>query len=299
MSDYALLVGEALMDVVERDGMETAYAGGSVANVAVALARLGRPVRLVTALGADEYGATIRIHLAASGVELTATPTAHTSTARARIEADGSATFRFDIDWRLDSPDLEDAPLVVHIGSISALLAPGGDEVLATVHRCREHATITYDLNARPAVTGTGPDVVARVEQLVTLADVVKASDEDLAAFWPTLTLDQAVAHLRSLGPVVMVTRGEEGAFAETSAGRVTVPRVATDVVDTIGAGDTFAAAAIDGLWRADVLGAKRRDGLRNLKPNAWTAVLTHAARAAAVTVSRPGADPPWAADIS
>ncbi|WP_134738190.1 carbohydrate kinase [Nocardioides sp. 503] len=282
MQPYALVVGESLVDVVlEPDGSRTERPGGSAANVAVALARLGRPVRFATAFADDERGRAIASHLARDGVELAtdAYAVARTSSAEATIAADGSASYVFDLEWRLN-PLGEELPLFVHVCSIGAVLEPGADDVLAILDRI-EGATVSYDINARPAITGTGPELVARVERVVAAAHLVKASDEDLAALYPALTLGQAVQHLLELGPrAVAVTLGGEGATWRDADGVVEVTAPEVDVADTIGAGDTFSAAMIDALW-------ERPD-------RAPAEVLAHAVRAAAVTVSRPGADPPY-----
>ena len=182
-----LVVGESLVDIVRRaDGTAVEYAGGSAANVAVALARLGRPVEFVTAYAADERGAVLARHLNQSAVGVAGDPHAleRTATALATLAPDGSASYTFDIDWRLN-PVPEVSPVVVHTCSLGAVLAPGADDVRRLLERLRPTATVSYDINVRPAVTGTGPDVVRAVEEVVALADLVKASDEDLEALYP------------------------------------------------------------------------------------------------------------------
>jgi fructokinase len=150
---------------------------------------------------------------------------------------------------------------------------------------------VTYDVNARPAVTGSGPDLVRATEDVVALADLVKASDEDLAVLYPEDSLEQAAERLLGLGPTaVVVTRGRHGATWFGAAGRVDAPATDVEVADTIGAGDTFGAGIIDALWELDALGGR----LVGLAADEVEGVLRHAARAAAVTVSRPGADPPY-----
>lgn len=300
----ALVVGEALVDVVVRpDGTTTAYPGGSAANVAVALARLDRPTWLATCFADDEYGALVATQLDRSGVHLASDPAAveRTSSAIATIGADGAASYEFDLDWRLSPLALDESlsPVVVHTSSLGAVLAPGADDVFTIVERLRDTATISYDVNARPVVMGTGPEVVERVERLAALGDVVKASDEDLDALWPDRSLQDSARHLLSLGPaIVVVTRGPEGALwvARSAAGSAegVVAAVPVVVADTIGAGDTFGAALIDGLWQRDLLGADRRDALGSLGADTWNDVLAWAAGVSAVTVSRPGADPPY-----
>lgn len=302
-SGTALVVGEALVDVVTTREGTVEHPGGSAANAAVALARLGRPVRFATALGDDRRGAAIRAHLAADGVVLAGAPCllSRTATARATLGADGAASYQFDIDWRLGPVDLADEqPRVVMCGSIATVLAPGADQVRALVSGLRASATVTYDVNARPALTGTGPAVEAAVVRTAALADVVKASDEDLAALWPGLSPDAAARHVLSMGPLaVVVTCGGEGSRWVTRAGHGVVPAAPVTVADTIGAGDTFGAALVDALWERDLLGAGRREDLAGLGADAWSDVLGRAARAAAVTVSRPGADPPHRAELT
>lgn len=303
MEADVLVVGESLVDIVRTaDGGVREHPGGSAANVAVALARLGRPVRFATSFADDDRGRLLRAHLEADGVELAGDPHVvdRTSTALATIGPDGSASYEFDLDWRLGPvDDLDHAPRAVHTCSLGAVLAPGADSMLALVERLRAGATVTYDVNARPAITGTGADTVAAVERVVAVSDIVKASDEDLAALWPGQRTADVADRLRSLGArAVVVTRGADGAVWFGARGAVEVRSVPVTVVDTIGAGDTFGAALIDALWSQDLLGATRRGALGQIGPDVARAVLGRAARAAAVTVSRPGADPPYASEL-
>ena len=186
-------------------------------------------------------------------------------------------------------------PLAVHACSIGAVLEPGAGDVRALLARMRPHATVTYDVNARPAITGAGAELLAAVESVAALADLVKASDEDLAVLHPDADHVTAARRLLDLGPVaVVVTRGAEGSTWVARDGVVDVPAPATEVVDTIGAGDTFGAALVDGLWTRGLLGPDRRDALTALPDAERAALLHHAARAAALVVARPGADPPY-----
>jgi len=293
-----LVVGESLVDIVQTlSGHLHEYAGGSAANVAVALARLGRPTRLATSFARDAHGELIARHLEHSGVALACDPAAvdRTSTARATIGTAGAAEYTFDIDWRLRPVPADEDPLVAHTCSLGAVLPPGADDVLALLQRLSGRATVTYDVNARPAVTGTGPDVVERVERMVAVADLVKASDEDLEALYPHRPHAESAAALLDLGPAaVAVTRGPAGALWLDRQGAVEIESRPVVVADTIGAGDTFGAGLVDALWERGRLGAEGREALAALPRDEVAAVLEHAARAAAVTVSRPGADPPY-----
>jgi fructokinase len=241
-------------------------------------------------------------HLKGAGVELATDPgaVARTSTAVATIGADGAAHYDFDLEWRLHPVEPGDPPLVVHTCSLGAVLTPGADDVYALLNGLRGQATISYDVNARPAITGTGPDIVARVERMVAISDLVKASDEDLTALYPDVDHLVAARNLLALGPAaVVVTRGADGAMWVGASGEVEVASLPVQVADTIGAGDTFGAALVDALWERERLGGDRREALRDLPADEVAEVLAHAARAAAVTVSRPGADPPYRHELT
>ena len=295
MSDDVLVLGESLVDVVRApDGTTTEHVGGSAANVAVALARLGRPVRFATSFADDARGRAVAAHLDGAGIRRANHPHSlrHTSTAVATLGADGAATYEFDLEWVLEPPAVDPVPAAVHACSLGAVLSPGADVVHDVVSRLRGSSLVSYDVNARPAATGLGPEVIDRVERMVAVSDVVKASDEDLAAFYPDLTLADAAQGLLERGPTaVVVTRGEQGALWFSRTGRVEVAATPVRVADTIGAGDTFSAALLDGLLA--------RDGdLAALDEPSVRRVLARAVRAAAVTVSRPGADPPYLSEL-
>jgi fructokinase len=160
---------------------------------------------------------------------------------------------------------------------------------------------VSYDVNLRPAVTGVGPEVVAAVQRMAGMADLVKASDEDLAALWPADGVEGGVRRLLAAGAeAVVVTRGAAGASWHTRAagtsGAGSVAGTPVVVVDTIGAGDTFSAALIDRLWPH--LGAGAGSRLAGLGADQWGDALAFAVRAAGVTVSRHGADPPSAGEL-
>jgi len=303
----ALVVGEALVDVVERpDGTSSEHPGGSPMNVAIGLARLGREVDLLTWFGRDERGAAIEAHLAASGVHVApgSDGAERTSVATAVLDETGAARYVFDLEWRLPATGGDaagTAPLVVHTGSIGAVLEPGGPDVARLLAAHRSTSTLTYDPNARPSLMLPPAQTAPLVEALVALADVVKVSDEDLLWLDPDADVVDHARRWLELGPAaVVVTRGGEGAVAVTAAGdtvEVVAPRVS--VADTVGAGDSFMGGLVDGLWSAGLLGAERREALRSAGPHVWTAVLERCARIAAITVSRPGANPPTAAELA
>jgi fructokinase len=301
----ALVVGEALVDVVRRlDGSSQEHPGGSPANVAIGLGRLDRPVDLLTWIGTDERGRAVRAHLEESGVRLTAGSdgAASTSVATATLDRTGAATYTFDLDWQVAVDSVADIGdvLVVHTSTITAALPPGGPAVLRILAEARLDATITYDPNIRPDLLGDHDDARELVERLVTLADVVKVSDEDLSWLEPGVAPRDVATRWATRGPaLVVVTLGGEGALAVTSGGvEVQVPAPRVQVADTVGAGDSFMSGLIDGLWSAGLLGAAHRIALGGIDADVLTPVLERCARIAAVTVSRPGADPPRAAEL-
>jgi len=301
----ALVVGEALVDVVVHpEGGRSEHPGGSPANVALGLARLHRPVGLLTWLGADQLGGRVRAHLSTDGVRIldgdrVAT---HTATALARLDAAGVAEYVFDLEWDLPNRWSGDdqAPLVMHSGSIAATLQPGADSVAALARRLRSTSTITYDPNVRPQIMGSPGLVRGPIERFVALADVVKVSDEDLAWLYPTESVADVAARWAVAGPaIVVVTQGGDGARALTSLGiDLQVPAVAVDVVDTVGAGDSFMAGLIDGLWSAHLLGAEQREVLRAVDGPTLEQVLRRCVQIGAITVSRAGANPPFLEEL-
>src|SRR6478609_7584436 len=252
MTDGVLVVGEALVDIVKRrDGSTETFPGGSAANVAVALARLGRDAGFVTSYADDEHGRLIADHLAASGVRLETDPHVipRTSSALATLQADGSARYTFDIDWRIGAVEVSEPPLAVHACSLGAVLTPGCDDVRSLMARLRPTSTTSYDVNMRPSVTGVGPPIAATVERTVGLSDIVKASDEDLEALYPGESEAAAAERLLAFGAAaVVVTRGADGAVWYAEGLAVAAPGVSVRVADTIGAGDTFGAAMLDEL---------------------------------------------------
>lgn len=294
----ALVIGEALVDIVRTDGDPTHHPGGSCANVAVALGRLGRRTELATRYGDDRLGDILEAHLTGSGVEIrpgSRRTGARTSSAEADLGPDGSATYRFDVSWDVEVGRILPGCSVIHIGSIGTQLAPGAEVVERTVQAARATATISYDVNARPALFGSRPESVERVSRLVAASDIAKASDEDLAWLYPEQSVEAASAAWLDLGAAaVLVTRGASGASVFTRGGRADVERAPVHVVDTIGAGDTFSAAVIDGLWSLDLLGAENRLRLHDLGLAEWRQVIEYATLVAGTVVSRPGADPPY-----
>ena len=291
-----LCAGEALIDMLPREAPEgTAFLprpGGAVLNTAVALGRLGIPVAFHSGLSTDLFGERLTEAMAASGVEdRTARSDRPTTLAFVTLE-DGQARYAFYDEGTAgrmlsaaDAPSM-DGIAAIFVGGISLAVEPCARayEALALGH---PHLPLMMDPNVRP---GFAPDEAAyraRLTRLVGAADVVKLSDEDMG--W----LGMTPADVLGLGArVLCLTEGARGARAVTAAGEVRVPAPRVAVVDTVGAGDTFNAGFLAGLHRAGALGkgAPPDDALR--------AALAMGVAAAAVTVGRAGADPPWAHEL-
>ena len=297
MTQRALVIGEALIDIVERDGdVIGEHVGGSPLNVAVGLARLGRGVDFLTHIGEDARGRRIAEYVESSGAQLVSGSVAadRTPTAVATLDDSGKAQYVFDIDWQLSGTPEVAPPLVAHTGSIATILEPGCRATAALLDAYHLSATISFDPNVRPALINDDEQARTRIDRLVEKCDLVKASDEDLEWIDPHRTPEQVAKTWLSLGPsVVAVTMGDRGAFAMCKAGVARVQAQPVEVVDTVGAGDAFMTGLIDALWSLDLLGAERRADLRRISVDALTGVLSTAALSSALTVARAGADLP------
>ncbi len=293
----ALVIGEALIDIVERDGQVTGeHVGGSPLNVAVGLARLGRGVDFLTHIGDDARGRRIVSYVEASGVTMVdgSVSAGRTPVALAVLDAAGSATYKFDIEWQLAGTPAVPPPLLVHTGSIAAVLGPGCLAVGALLDAYHLSASITFDPNVRPALIDDDGLARERIERFVERSDVVKASDEDLRWIEPDADPEDLARRWLALGPaVVAVTTGARGAFAVCAAGTARVAAHPVDVVDTVGAGDAFMAGLIDALWSLGLLGGPRRSELAGIGLDALLGALETAALTSALTVARAGADLP------
>ncbi len=295
--DEVLVIGEALVDIVTAPGRPAVeHPGGSPANVALGLARLGVGTRLLTRIGDDPRGAAIRAHLEGSGVGLVegSITDGATSTATARLDAEGVASYEFALDWALP-PDIGiGTARAVHTGSIAATLAPGAEDVLRLVEANAGRTVISYDPNARPALMGGHGAALERIERIVRAADVVKVSDEDLAWLTPGQDPLQVIEAWRASGPaLVVLTRGGEGAVAVLESGVVEVPAPKITVADTVGAGDALMAGLLDGLDRAGLLTPATIGELRTRSAAELGPLLAHAVKVAAYTCTQPGAQPP------
>lgn len=306
------VIGEAIVDLVGDAQGRTfaAHAGGSPANVAVGLARLGAPASFFGRIGAGRFGQLLRDHLTDNGVDDRDLVCASEPTCLAVASPGEGGETRYDFwaagaaDWQWRPDELPD-PLAedvdaLHAGSIASWRQPGADaiEALMRRERARGQVTLSFDPNCRPNLIGSRAEHRQLVERQVATAHLVKASEQDLRWLYPDEPLDGVVGRWLALGPtLVVVTRGARGAHARGRTMTVDVPaaRVAR-VVDTVGAGDAFTAALLDGLRRLGALRPAAR--LQELSAAAVDEVLSRASLAGALSTARAGATPPTLAEL-
>lgn len=292
----ALVIGEALIDIVDREGAESEHVGGSPLNVAVGLARLGVETTFATEYADDQRGRLIAAHIAHSQVDVVQTAeSTRTSTARARIAADGSATYDFDLTWEFVRPPHADGFDIVHVGSVGALRPPGAHRVLELVEAAPREVLVSFDPNVRPALLPSVSETRDLVHRYAARADVVKLSDEDAEWLYPDDPESAAARLLEQGASIVVVTRGGEGSTLSTAAGELHIPTHTVDVVDTIGAGDSYMSGLVAAL--AQTIGVERVVS-GHVDLDELAAVGRVAALAAGITVSRAGAAPPTTAEL-
>lgn len=301
-----LSCGEALIDMLPRtattgEAAFAPYAGGAVFNTAIALGRLGAPSAFFSGISTDMLGQILTETLEASKVDTRFCARSDRPTTVAFVKlVDGQATYAFydeNTAGRLLSqdqmPDLPANVSTLFFGGISLVNDPAAGTYEAL--QAREAATrvTMIDPNIRPGfIAGKEAQYRARIERMIARADVVKLSDEDLHWLMGAGDVSTLARAVLAKGPkVVFVTEGAEGARAITATQNRFVPATRVTVADTVGAGDTFNAGALAALHEAGVL-TKR--GIAALGDDVLDAALTLGTRAAAVTVSRAGANPPW-----
>jgi fructokinase len=306
------VAGEALVDFVPAGPPWTFQAapGGSPANVAVGLARLEVPTRLLARLADDLLGHRLRGHLEANRVDLSYAVRAAepTSLAIVAVGPDGVVEYDFRVegtaDWQWHDHELDGAldggVVALHTGSLALTMTPGADALQRLMTRARDTMTVSYDPNCRPLLMGSPDAVRGRIETLVAQADVVKASADDLAWLLPGRAPEQVAEAWLAKGPsMVVITLGPGGLLAASrQAGLLRRPGRTVEVVDTVGAGDACMAALLAGLHRRRLLGADHRAELRAVDAATLAELADEAVLAAAVTCTRAGADPPTAADL-
>jgi fructokinase len=301
-----LISGEALIDLIPDPARADAYdavLGGSPYNVAIGLARLGAQTAFVSRISADGNGEALAAALAASSVDLSLVvrdkrPTTLAFVMRGTAKTGSRYSFyldgtAYDGPWPFPKEWPKDAQHL-HVGSFSAV-ERHGPAVVEAMRLARLRATVSFDPNIRPFVTPDRESVARLVEAQVTLAGVVKASEEDLEWLYPARSIDVTLAAWAGSGPRFCVaTLGERGALAMLGGEKVEVAAPRVEVVDTVGAGDSFMSALLSAMDRDQALGAEApRPTRRELER--W---LRFAATASAITCTRKGSDPPTRAEV-
>jgi fructokinase len=304
-----LCCGEALIDMIpvttaEGDAAFQPHTGGAIFNTAIGLGRLGVPTGFVTGLSTDLFGQQLRRALEASHVETALAISSDRPTTLAFVELhEGHATYTFydeNTAGRCLTPDLApvlpESACALYLGGISLISEPCAEFYTALAEREAASRVIMLDPNIREGFIGDASRYRARLARLLAVADIVKVSDQDLDWLVPgAASLAEQVAQLAPEG-LVIVTRGAEGAAAFVSGAEVAdVPAQKASVVDTVGAGDTFNAGVLAGLYRRKRL---TKAVLAETPAETLKEVLAFGARVAAVTVSRAGANPPWASEL-
>ncbi|MCB2110051.1 MAG: carbohydrate kinase [Defluviimonas sp.] len=305
-----LCCGEALIDMLPRRATSgedsfAPHAGGAVFNTAIALGRLGAPAGLLSGISRDLFGEVLIAALDASNVSTAQCIRSDRPTTLAFVRlANGQASYAFydeNTAGRMigegDLPALAPEVTAMFFGGISLVSEPGGSTYETLMHRAAASGRVTMiDPNVRPSLIGDEAAYRARIARMIGVADIVKLSDEDLGWLEGGSDIAAGAAAVRARGPkAVFVTEGAKGAHGFSGDRAVFVPSLPVAVVDTVGAGDTFNAGVLAALQAA---GALDRAVLGDLGEDMLAAALSLGNRAAAVTVSRAGANPPWASEL-
>ncbi len=300
-------VGEALVDlVVDVAGDSVSMLGGGPFNAARAAARLGSDVEFAGAVSTDGYGGRIRRRLAADGVgtRWVTTSMLPTTQAVARVDARGDVTYSFSIEGTTvpsfaPAASVASPSAALFTGGLALALEPLAGLMLDALGGVGSSRIVMIDLNCRPAAVASRAAYVTRLERAAAMATIVKASDEDLDYLAPGVAVDDVARRLLVLGAAaVLITRGDEATVVHTAGASAAVPtaRPPAPIVDTIGAGDTFGGALLAALTGSGIDGRDLR-GDRALAPLSDAVRSAH--EAAAVVVTRRGADPPWARELA
>lgn len=321
-----LVIGEALIDLIEnryQAGAFNAIVGGANANVSIALARRGTKQQFLARIANDRFGKIIRERLETNGVGLDhAVSAAELSTlAVVSIDSQGVPSYAFYVngtaDWGWTKEELPTAvdlenmhATAIQFGCLTMAMAPGNAviEEWAKAHFDQKSVTISHDINMRPALGFKPEEERVRVERVNQMSHIIKASDEDIEWLYGLeagADIDAIVWQwIGDTGRHVFVTRGSEGVSiyrlsADQVGVRLDVPSRKINVVDTVGAGDTFCANLLGQLSDIDALGTDPFDRLSNLSAEVLTEFVRVAGVAASIACERAGAEPPTLDDLN
>ena len=294
------VVGEVLIDLIPDGSDRKPIVGGGPANTAKALSKLGIETQFIDGISTDDHGQIAKNELASAGVKLdhvkySDKPTclaivllSDSGSASYEFVIENTATFDFNSTW-LPNPQTEQ-PTLLHIGTLATAIEPGASVLFEWAQSVAKVAPIVFDPNIRPAIIGNRKQYLAQVERWVSISSAVKVSDEDIKWLYPSLEIDQVVNNCLTKGPsLIVVTYGDKGLAGYRVGEKVSVDAVKVVVADTVGAGDTVGAILVEAIVK---------DGLKSLSGVGLEMMLKRAAKAAAITVSRSGANPPTLEEI-
>ena len=294
------VAGEVLIDLIPDGSERKPIVGGGPANTAKALSKLGIDTYFIEGISTDDYGQMAMAELVASGVKLdyvkySDKPTclaivslSDSGSASYEFVIENTATFDFTPDW-LPNPQSE-RPSLLHIGTLASVIEPGASVLFNWAQSVAKVAPIVFDPNIRPAVISDRKKYLMQVERWVSISSSVKVSDEDIKWLYPSLEIEQVVDNWLAKGPsLIVVTYGDKGLAGYRDGEKVSIEAVKVAVADTVGAGDTVGAILVEAIVK---------DGLDTLYGVRLEMMLKRAAKAAAITVSRSGANPPTLKEI-
>ena len=294
------VAGEVLIDLIPDGSERKPIVGGGPANTAKALSKIGIDTQIIDGISSDKYGQMAKDELVTSGVKLdyvkySDKPTclaivslSDSGSASYEFVIENTATFDFNLDW-LPNPQTK-RPALLHIGTLATVIEPGASVLFEWAQSVAKVAPIVFDPNIRPAVISDRKKYLIQVERWVSISSSVKVSDEDIKWLYPSLEIEQVVNSWLAKGPtLIVVTYGDKGLAGYRVREKVIVDAVKVAVADTVGAGDTVGAILVEAI---------AKDGLDTLSGVRLEMMLKRAAKAAAITVSRSGANPPTLEEI-
>ena len=300
MSDQVWVAGEVLIDLIPDSDHHLAVVGGGPANTAKALSNLGVKTYFIDGISNDEYGQMAKSELLSANVLLDYAQYSNKPTCTAKVTLsksgsasyefviEGTATFDFSDSWLPEPQSLK--PSLLHIGTLATVIEPGASVLFEWAQSVANIAPIVFDPNIRPAVLGNRDEYVKKVEKWVAISSAVKVSDEDLNWLYPGKVIDEIVSKWLEVGvQLVVVTLGGKGITAYRKNEQISVNAVKVVVADTVGAGDTVGAVLVEAIVK---------NTLDKLTGEVLKTMLNRATKAAAITVSRTGANPPSKEEI-
>jgi fructokinase len=295
LSDQVWVAGEVLIDLIPDESKHVAVVGGGPANTAKALAKLGVKTHFIDGISSDKYGQMAKAELLSANAMLDYAQYSNKPTCTAKVKLsksgiasyefviEGTATFDFSDLWLPDPQKIK--PSLLHIGTLATVIEPGASVLFEWAQSVAQVAPIVFDPNIRPAVLGDRDGYVKKVEKWVAISSAVKVSDEDLNWLFPGKEINEIVNNWIEVGvQLIVVTLGDKGITAYRKNEQISVDAVKVVVVDTVGAGDTVGAVLVEAIVN---------NGLDKLTGEVLETMLNRAAKAAAITVSRTGANPP------